>query len=174
MDFPPPDAPPPPPRNIKLNETRTDPNFLCHGSVLREQERVQCIVPVLVWDQAETEASVHAGEGLGAPASGRSGTAGHGGDKRERPAAGAGRQRLLAGGGDGPGAVGEEEEEVEAEEASTAGVSLSVGGRGAVWEGGVEYTPRRCDSVEDCDDGDACSFDACVKVWREGGRFWRE
>lgn len=66
------------------------------------------------------------------------------------------------------------------EGAERMGVSLSVAGRAAVWEGGddgggeqgseamrgVEYAPQRCDSTVDCDDGDACSLDACVKVRR--------
>ncbi|CAM9761432.1 unnamed protein product, partial [Scytosiphon promiscuus] len=56
------------PHSMVVNLCRppdADPNFLCHGSVLREQERIQCTVPVLVWDQAETESSPRAGVGVG-------------------------------------------------------------------------------------------------------------
>lgn len=61
---------------------------------------------------------------------------------------------------------------------STVSISLSVGGLAAVWgssdDGGggssVVYAPGRCLVDVDCDDGNACSLDACVKVCvREGG-----
>ncbi|CAM9597354.1 unnamed protein product, partial [Ectocarpus sp. 13 AM-2016] len=128
------------------------PNFLCHGSVLREQERIQCTVPVLVWDQAETESSDRAGAGLGQKPSVRRGRHLDGDGRR-------GGERV-----EGRGVVeGEGEEEEGGGELSAASFSLSVGDRGAMWEGSVEYAPRDCHSAEDCDDGDACSFDACVE-----------
>lgn len=46
----------------------------------------------------------------------------------------------------------------------TASVSLSVGGRTAVWEDGVSYELRRCSVAWDCNDGDACTVDTCVMV----------
>lgn len=52
---------------------------------------------------------------------------------------------------------------------SRASVSVAVGNRAAVWRAGVAYAPNGCRSAGDCDDGDACSFDACVKVWIYGG-----
>lgn len=123
-----------------------DPSFLCHGSVLREQERIQCTVPVLVWDQAETEAYDRAGGGN------RSGRRRRGGEEEGDTRGGAGRRSGRHGG-----------------PVSTASVSLSVGERAVVWEDGVAYAPRWCSSEGDCDDGDACSRDACVKVrWRGG------
>lgn len=121
--------------------------------MLREQERIQCTVPVLVWDQAETESSGRAGGGLGQKPSVRRGRHLDGDGRR------GGGERVEGGGV----AEGEEEEEG-AGELSAASFSLSVGDRGAVWEGSVEYAPRDCHSAEDCDDGDACSFDACVEV----------
>lgn len=53
-----------------------------------------------------------------------------------------------------------------------ASVSMTVGDRAAVWDGDVAYAPRRCRSGGDCDDGDACSVDACVEVRSAGGRGW--
>lgn len=47
---------------------------------------------------------------------------------------------------------------------SLANVSLVVGDQGAVWTAGVPYSSNDCRSSEDCDDGDLCSLDACVKV----------
>lgn len=147
-----------------------DPNLLCHGSVLRHQERIQCTVPVLAWNQAETQSSSRVGGGLGKGAGshgiGHKGRGGGGGapvvvgaggvlldgEEEEGGREGAEEEGASTGGGGGEGL------------STTVSVSLSVGDRGAVWKDGVEYALRGCNSAEDCDDGDACSFDACVKV----------
>ncbi|CAN0359992.1 unnamed protein product, partial [Laminaria digitata] len=152
----------------------SDPNFLCHGSLLREQERVQCTVPVLVWDQAETQASSRAGgrkkrRGGGGGTSGSGGGGGRGGRGGGGGGGeGGGGRRRVEGDGDGDegggegkggGGGGGRDDDV----VMMASVSLTVGDRAAVWGDGVAYAPRRCRSGGECDDGDACSVDACVE-----------
>lgn len=115
---------------------------MCHGSVLRDQERIQCTVPVLAWNEAETEASQHVGRDSGL----------HNGGRRAEQ------------GDRGLEEVDKKEEGREGWGVTKARVSVSVGDRAAVWAEGVAYAPNSCRSANDCDDGDFCSLDACVKV----------
>lgn len=93
---------------------------------------------MLSWDQAETEAADRAGGGRNGHSVGR-----HSGDG----------QRYREG-----------EDSSDEGAAFTVGISLSVGKRVAQDRAVVEYAPHRCHSAPDCDDGDACSLDACVEV----------
>lgn len=121
----------------------SEPDFLCHGSQSLEEERIQCTVPVLEWDEAETQASDRANGGM-------DGSGEVDGHRAENNGDGAVRGKRKSGPGRG--------------QEFTASVSLSVGGRTAVWEGGVSYELRRCSVAWDCNDGDACTVDTCVKV----------
>lgn len=98
---------------------------------------------MLEWDEAETQTSDRASGGMndsGEVDGHRNENEGDGGVRGKRKS-GPGRGQEL-----------------------TASVSLSVGGRTAVWEDEVSFELRRCSVAWDCNDGDACTVDTCVKV----------
>lgn len=105
---------------------------------MRDQERLQCTVPVLTWDQPGS------GAGAGAGAGRQNGRSGQGGEHPPHP----------------PGTGGDEGRVV----VSHASVSVVVGDRATVWDEKVPYSARDCFTAMDCDDGDMCSSDACVEV----------